>query len=775
MCPNSPACGVLLAGAAPVLALNSARRPPPAKTASPVSSATRPTPSRLPGVPVEVVGGETVYTDVDGRYVLELVPGSYDLKVAMDGYQERTVKVDVAAGVAHARRRTSASSMAGFAETVTVRGRRADRRRHLVGRKRSSSSARTRRSSPTTWARRRCAATTTAMPPPPCSASPASRSSTTSTCSCAASASATATPRCRAPRCRRPSPTRRSCRSTCSRSGLLDSVQVAKSYSPDKSAEFAGGLVQVEPDQAAEPPGGRLLLRPRPATSIATGKSIPLSPLGSRDWLGFDNGARALPGSLPRLEDRPPRHLHADRRLHAGPRSPPSAAPSTTPGGRRLPTARRARTGAWWSATASASSASSPASSQSYQETVRRGEPRVLPRRRRRRSSKRSATTSIAVRHAARPARRRRQPVVPVRRTNHRLSFENFYTHSGRDEGRVLRRAEHREQLLLLQQPRCSSSRRACSRTACQRRALLPRAVEQPARLAGDLRARQPRRAGPARDALPGDARAARRRRLHLQRHPVLADESQSGFRMFNDLDDNTLDVAANWSIFSTAGDRPTQYKFGAQRRRPRPRDFQSRRFRFIPITTGSGSSVQANLTAHAGRDLHLEQHRHRVPLQRRDASGRCLRRRADDLRRLRHGRHRPAGPHPPRGRRPRRALRAAGRLVRPVRPVRRARSPRRTRTPTSSRRSTWCRAIDRQLEPAPRLQRHGQPPGVPRAGDLRVHRRRRRPRGARQPRPAARHHPERRRPLGAVPGRPQRAGGERASSSTSTSPSSAS
>ena len=29
--------------------------------------------------------------------------------------------------------------------------------------------------------------------------------------------------------------------------GLIDSVQVAKSYSPDKSAEFAGGLVQIVP------------------------------------------------------------------------------------------------------------------------------------------------------------------------------------------------------------------------------------------------------------------------------------------------------------------------------------------------------------------------------------------------------------------------------------------------------------------------------------------------------------------------------------------------
>ncbi len=41
----------------------------------------------LPGIPVEVTGGETVYTDVDGRYVLDLVPGAHELKVSMDGYE----------------------------------------------------------------------------------------------------------------------------------------------------------------------------------------------------------------------------------------------------------------------------------------------------------------------------------------------------------------------------------------------------------------------------------------------------------------------------------------------------------------------------------------------------------------------------------------------------------------------------------------------------------------------------------------------------------------
>ena len=43
----------------------------------------------LPGLPVEVTGGETVYTDVDGRYVLDLAPGTYEIKVAMDVYEPK--------------------------------------------------------------------------------------------------------------------------------------------------------------------------------------------------------------------------------------------------------------------------------------------------------------------------------------------------------------------------------------------------------------------------------------------------------------------------------------------------------------------------------------------------------------------------------------------------------------------------------------------------------------------------------------------------------------
>ncbi|HUG54457.1 MAG TPA: carboxypeptidase regulatory-like domain-containing protein, partial [Vicinamibacteria bacterium] len=53
----------------------------------------------LPAVPVEVVDtGEVVHTDVEGRYLLDLAPGPHELKVALGGYQERRVTVEVAAG-----------------------------------------------------------------------------------------------------------------------------------------------------------------------------------------------------------------------------------------------------------------------------------------------------------------------------------------------------------------------------------------------------------------------------------------------------------------------------------------------------------------------------------------------------------------------------------------------------------------------------------------------------------------------------------------------------
>src|SRR5690606_38541421 len=79
---------------------------------------------------------------------------------------------------------------------------------------------------------------------------------------------------------------------------LLDSVQVAKSYLPDQSAEFAGGQVQIEPlafprQQVLDVSFGLGV------NAITAGRRIPGSRGGSRDYLGFGRGARQMPAAIP--------------------------------------------------------------------------------------------------------------------------------------------------------------------------------------------------------------------------------------------------------------------------------------------------------------------------------------------------------------------------------------------------------------------------------------------------------------------------------------------
>ena len=168
----------------------------------------------LPGIPVEVAGGETVYTDVDGRYRVDLAPGDHELKVTMEGYEPKVIRIT--AGSQRDITVDVAMTLSKFAETVTVTATAIDvptssAEAQLVERKQASVITDNVGAQEMKQQRR------LATPPRRCRASPACRSSTTSTSSSAASASATATPRWRARCCRRPSRTRRSCRSTCSR------------------------------------------------------------------------------------------------------------------------------------------------------------------------------------------------------------------------------------------------------------------------------------------------------------------------------------------------------------------------------------------------------------------------------------------------------------------------------------------------------------------------------------------------------------------------------
>lgn len=182
----------------------------------------------LPGVLVEVVDTPQVaYTDVDGRYLLELPPGTHTIKIAIEGYNAET-----SSAAAQLLQRKHASVVDN--QYVFVRG---------LGERYSN----------TTLAG--CVLPTT-------------------------------------------EPDKKVVPLDLFPAGLIDSVQVAKSYSADKSAEFAGGLVQIVPLKFPNQPVVDFSYG-LSYSSTATGKAIPLSSLGTRDWLGYDAGARALPGAFP--------------------------------------------------------------------------------------------------------------------------------------------------------------------------------------------------------------------------------------------------------------------------------------------------------------------------------------------------------------------------------------------------------------------------------------------------------------------------------------------
>jgi hypothetical protein len=81
-------------------------------------------------------------------------------------------------------------------------------------------------------------------------------------------------------------------------SGLIENVRITKSYLPDKPAEFAGGLLEI---QAISFPRGPTFsvsgsLGYNSLTTFEDGQRYPG---GGLDWLGYDDGTRALPGNIP--------------------------------------------------------------------------------------------------------------------------------------------------------------------------------------------------------------------------------------------------------------------------------------------------------------------------------------------------------------------------------------------------------------------------------------------------------------------------------------------
>lgn len=82
---------------------------------------------------------------------------------------------------------------------------------------------------------------------------------------------------------------------------LIDNIKILKTYTPDMPGEFAGGLVQM---QTVEFPTAKLF---RVSANIGFNSRTTFNrflsyPGGGRDFFGFDDGTRSVPGAIP--EDR---------------------------------------------------------------------------------------------------------------------------------------------------------------------------------------------------------------------------------------------------------------------------------------------------------------------------------------------------------------------------------------------------------------------------------------------------------------------------------------
>ncbi len=530
----------------------------------------------LPGIPVEVVGGETVYTDVDGRYVLELAPGSHELKVAMEGYEARAIKVDVAAG-ARVIDANVGLTMTRFAETVTVTAAAVDS---------ATSSAEAQLSD------RKSSAVITdnlgsqEMKKNADSDAAAAMSRVTglsvvdnqyvfvrglgerySNTTLAGSTLPTT------------EPDKKVVPLDLFPAGLLDSVQVNKSYSPDRSAEFAGGLVQIQPLKFPS----RAVLDFSYGLNVyanATGKSIPLSPVGSRDWLGFDRGARALPAGIP-----------GNKIVRSGIYTPDTGygPDQITSFGRLLagdqwrPVSTDGAPGQNWGAVFGnrfGKVGVVASMMHSYKENYT-DEQRAFYR------IGDTATDLEAVSDYRIQTGTQKAQLGGVGNIayqfngNNRLAWENFYSHTGRDEGRYFE-GPNTENNFYYYNNRLQYIEEGLISTALAGDHFAPGLGNS--RIDWRVNFAKANRDEPdLRETLYQAPFRAGTFAPNLTTPPVLADESQSGFRLFNNLDDETIDAAFNWSTFSSTGSRPTQYKFGVNYV-DRNRDFESRRFRFIPV-----------------------------------------------------------------------------------------------------------------------------------------------------------------------------------------------
>lgn len=524
--------------------------------------------SPLPGVTVEVVGTtQSTHTDLDGRYALSLPIGKHQIKVTLSGFVERVLAVDLT--TAAARDLDVTLPLAGFSEQVSVVGQATEattasaatqllerRRATTINDNMGSQEMKSNSDGNAAGALQRVTGLSVVDNQYVFVRGLGERYSNTSL-------SGSVLPSTE--------PERKVVALDMFPASLLDNVSIVKSFSPDRSAEFAGGMVEINLAKLPRRPTFDLSYSVG-GNSQVWGKTVLDHASGARDWLGLHNSARAIPSAFP------------DKRLTRGGIYTPevgvlpaelerlgeSLVNSWTPNqadGRANQGFSIAFGNRYGKLGFSASLNHSYKSD--YQE-----ETQVYYSQ----DSDGSLAPFSTYDYSVGATRATLSGLVNLAyqvSNNHRLAFQGFSTDKGKRETRTF-----------------EGYNDDATRNLRNSRLLWQEENLRTAQLTGEHFF--PAVSNSRLDWRVTASRSSRdepdiRETLYQELAPgvfSLADESQSGLRMWNDLDEDAVDLAANWTVaFSGPRGLPAMLKFGPAYSE-RNRDFSSRRFRFIPINT---------------------------------------------------------------------------------------------------------------------------------------------------------------------------------------------
>jgi outer membrane receptor protein involved in Fe transport len=521
----------------------------------------------IPGARIEGPGGVVAISDLDGKFALDVPPGPQTIQFVMDGYATQSVTVTVASGRAIAL--DVALPMARFSENVTVRGTSPDqdsssaeaalatrRAANVISDNVGAQELKAGADSNAAAGLQRVTGLSVVGDGFTFVRGLGERYSNTTL----AGATIPST-----------QPERKVVGLDLFPSGLLDSVSVVKSYTPDRPADFAGGLIEIVPLKIASRAMFDLSYAAG-GNSRTLGNSVLDYPGSGTDWLAFDDGRRSLPGGFPSA---------GERVVRGGIYTPEVGvlASELETLGESFenvwsPRERDGRVNQNWSLSGGNRwgrfgliGSLTQAHRNSYQDEVqnyfRVEEGGLTPFSEYEYRAGRTVATLAGTASAG-------YQFTP----NNRLAYQFFSTNTGEREARVFEGfnadvgANLRNSRVMWVEENLNTSQvtgdhlfQSLSMSRLDWRGAYSRSNrDEP-----DLR-----------EVLYDDLTGVFR----------LADESQSGFRMFNDLSEDALDLGVSWSsMFTNWTGGPAVVKFGPGYVR-RERDFSSRRFRMIPLST---------------------------------------------------------------------------------------------------------------------------------------------------------------------------------------------